>query len=115
MDRRAFVAGTVAVLAVTLAAEAQQGGKVWLVGWLRNAPLYAPGMSAGAGALRITLRELGYVEGQNLVFEFRTADSAPDRLSEFATELVRLKVDAIVAIGPPAIRAAKQVSDSLTH
>jgi putative ABC transport system substrate-binding protein len=100
-----------ALLAAALAAGAQpSAAKVWRVGILSNAPLTAFGMSAGAGALRSGLRELGYVEGQNVVLEFRWAESASDRLVEFATELVRLKVDAIVAIGPPAIQAAKHAT-----
>src|SRR5262245_14593564 len=111
MDRRAFIAGTLGLLAAPLAAEAQPAAaKVWRVGFLSNASLTAPGMSAGAGALRSGLRELGYVEGENVVLEFRWADGASARLVEFATELVRLKVDAIVAIGPPAIQAAKQAT-----
>jgi putative ABC transport system substrate-binding protein len=56
------------------------------------------------------LRELGYVEGQNVAYELRWADGSRDRLAAFATELVRLKVDAIVAVGPPAIQAAKEAT-----
>jgi len=113
MDRRAFVTGLGAALAVPCTVAAQQAAKVSRIGFLSNASLSAPGMSAGAQALLSTLRGLGYVEGQNTVFEFRWADGAPDRLAESADELVRLKVNTIVAIGPPAIRAAKEATQVL--
>src|SRR5262249_50659321 len=109
----AFVTGLGAAFALPRTAAAQQAEKVSRIGFLSNASLSAPGMSAGAQALLSTLRELGYVEGQNTVFEFRWADGAPDRLEEFASELVRLKVNTIVAIGPPAIRAAKEATQVL--
>ena len=56
------------------------------------------------------LRELGYVEGQNIVFEFRSAEGKLDRLPELASELVRLKVDVIVALYVPCALAAKQAT-----
>ena len=68
-------------------------------------------------AFRHGLRELGYVEGKNIVVEWRSADGKPDRLPALAAELVRLKVDVIVTAGPPATRAAKEatVYDSHCH
>jgi putative ABC transport system substrate-binding protein len=95
------------LLVTPLAVEPQPAGKVYRLGWLSNVSPEALGK--GNEALRLALRELGYVEGRNLAIELRWS-VAPDRLSEFASELVRLKVDAIVAIGPPAILAAKQAS-----
>src|SRR5215217_611330 len=58
--------------------------------------------------LREGLRELGYVEGQNIAFEFRSAEGKLDRLPELAAELVRLKVDVIVALYVPCALGAKQ-------
>jgi putative ABC transport system substrate-binding protein len=60
--------------------------------------------------LREGLRELGYVEGQNIAFEFRSAEGKLDRLPELAAELVRLKVDVIVALYVPSALAAKQAT-----
>src|SRR5215471_1303224 len=62
---------------------------------------------ASVGALRQGLRELGYVEGKNIVIEERYAEGKTERLSELATELVHLKVDVIVAGGTPAAMASK--------
>src|SRR5262249_32586971 len=62
--------------------------------------------------LREGLRELGYVEGQNIAFEFRSAEGKLDRLHELAAELVRAKVDAIVALHVPSALAAKQATRS---
>src|SRR6516164_8694681 len=60
--------------------------------------------------LREGLRELGYIEGQNIAFEFRSAEGIPDRLPALAAELVRLKVDVIVALYVPCALAAKQAT-----
>src|SRR5437660_7760773 len=60
--------------------------------------------------LREGLRELGYVEGQNIAFEFRSAEGKLDRLPELASELVQLKVDVIVALYIPCALAAKQAT-----
>ena len=60
--------------------------------------------------LREGLRDLGYVEGQNIAFEFRSAEGKLDRLPELASELVRLKVDVIVALYVPCALAAKQAT-----
>jgi len=109
LDRRGFLAGIASVFAGSRATEAQQRGRVWRVGWLSNAPVsQAHGLLTDT--FRRTFRELGYVEGQNIVIEFRGTEGTSDRLVELATELVNLKVDAIVAIGPEAIHAAKRVT-----
>ena len=100
MDRRAFI-GTVAggLLAAPLAAEAQQAGKVYRVGILVT-PASDPG---GARRWRFAdgLRELGYVEGQNIAIEYRSSEGRYERLPALAAELVRLKVDVIVAPATP--------------
>jgi putative tryptophan/tyrosine transport system substrate-binding protein len=110
MDRRAFLAGAVALLAAPLAAEAQQAGKVPRIGYL------ATNLAAALHlleAFRQGLRDLGYVEGRNLVIEYRSAEGKPERLPALAAELVALKVDVIVAPGTLGALAAKQATRTL--
>ena len=100
------------LLAGQLPAEAQQAGKVYRVGWLRFSP--RPPTGATHIAFRQKLRELGYVEGQNLIIEHRSAKRKPERYPVIAAELVRLKVDVIVTSpGPPGIRAAQQATRTI--
>jgi len=122
MNRRAFI-GTVAggLLAAPLAAGAQPAGKVYRIGYLST----GSGTSSNPRileAFRQGLRELGWVEGQNIVIEYRWADGRLDRLPDLAAQLVRLKVDVIVASPTPGALAAKNatgtipiVAISLTH
>ena len=70
-------------------------------------------ISARLEAFRHGLRELGYVEGKNIVVEERYAQGKLDRLRELAAELVRLKVDVIVSAGPEATRAAKEATSTI--
>jgi putative ABC transport system substrate-binding protein len=107
MDRRAFLAGSAALLAAPLAAEAQQAGKVSRMGFL--------GLFAGPNfdAFRQALRELGWVEGQNLVIDYRSAEGRLDRFPDLAAELVRLKVDIIVAEGTQGVTAAKNATETI--
>jgi putative ABC transport system substrate-binding protein len=101
------------LLAGPLPAEAQQPGKVYRIGFL-DFRLRSTTTDPRLIALRQRLRELGYVEGQNLVFEYRSAKGKRKRLPEVAAELVRLKVDVIVTSGSPrAIRAAKQATRTI--
>lgn len=87
-------------------AEAQQAAKLPRIGWLT-----LTGMSASRQeAFPQGLRELGYVDGQNLIIERRSAGGNVDRLPGLAAELVRLKVDVLVALEPPAVRAAKSAT-----
>jgi len=105
-----FVLG---LLVGPLPAEAQQAGKVYRVGFLRFGT-GGPTTSPPYMALRQGLRELGYVEGQNLVLEYRSAERKPERLPEVAAELVRLKVDIIVTSGAIRVwRAAKQATRTI--
>ncbi len=104
MDRRAFIAGSLGLLAAPLAAEAQQPGKVFRIGVL------------GVGSpelLRQSLHEVGYVDGRNLAIEWRDAEGKPERFGDLAAELVRLKVDVIVAANPAATIAAKRSTASI--
>jgi putative tryptophan/tyrosine transport system substrate-binding protein len=86
-------------------AEAQQPKKVPRIGFL--SPLSPSTISDRVEAFRQGLRELGYVEGRNIVIEWRYAEGKFDRLPALAAELVRLKVDVIATAGPTPIRAAK--------
>src|SRR5438093_12919654 len=112
MDRRTFI-GSVAssLLAVPVAVHAQQVGKVYRIGILETIP--AARNAANLDALRKGLRDLGYVEGRNLVIEYRSADGRAERFPDLASELVRLKVDLIVTRGTPAARAAKNVTGTI--
>jgi ABC-type uncharacterized transport system substrate-binding protein len=105
----AFSAG-VLVLALTASADAQRAGKS-TVGFL-SANSRAP-MSGRYDAFRQGLRELGYMEGKNIVIEARYAAGKIDALTTLATELVRLKVDVIVTEGTTATRFAKQATSSI--
>jgi putative tryptophan/tyrosine transport system substrate-binding protein len=98
----------VALLAVAVIAEAQQPKKVSQIGYLSAGQVKETG--ARYEAFRQVLRELGYVEGKNIIIEFRSADGKFDRLPALAAELVRLKVDVIVTGGPPSARAAKEAT-----
>ena len=98
----------VVLLAVAVIAEAQQPTKVPRIGYLS---LTSPSVSpTRIEAFRQGLRELGYVEGKNIVIEYRYAEGKFDRLPALAAELVRLKVDLIVTTGPTVTRAAKEAT-----
>jgi putative ABC transport system substrate-binding protein len=101
----------IAVLLITLSgAEAQQPGKVYRVGRLSG------GLSRSTfsvDALRRELRELGYVEGKNISFELRSAEEKPERLAALADDLVRLKVDVIIAGGPNDGLTAKKATKTI--
>jgi putative tryptophan/tyrosine transport system substrate-binding protein len=110
MERRGFIqviAGG-GLLAAPLAAEAQ-AGKVPRVGYLSPVSAGAP----GPVVFRQSLRELGYVDGENIVFQERLADAYPSRLPALAAELIHQNVDVIVAVSPPAIRAAKDATRTI--
>ena len=76
-------------------------------------PAIPSDISARTEAFRQGLRELGYVEGKNIIIQFRYAEGKLDRLRDLAAELVRLKVDIIVTAGPPATRAAKEATATI--
>src|SRR5437867_5247312 len=111
IDRRTFVTTLSVVFLTRLAAEAQQQTNIPKVGHLFVQPYSATGHLREA--FRQGLRELGYVEGQNISIEFRNAEGRPERLSELASELVRLKVDVIVAAPNAAIQAVKQSTKTI--
>jgi len=98
----------VLMLAVAVIAEAQQPKKIPRIGFL--GALSPSSISARIEAFRQGLRELGYVEGKNLVIEYRWAEGKFDRVPALAAELVQLKVEVIVTAGPTDTRAAKQAT-----
>jgi putative ABC transport system substrate-binding protein len=111
VERRVFLAATLGLLAVPLAARAQQAGKVPRIGFLGVTSLST--ISARIAGFRQGLRELGYVEGSNVVIEYRWAEGKAERLPDLADELVRLKVDVIVTGGPADTRAAKKATAAI--
>ena len=90
---------------------AQRPVKVYRVGILESVPAAQNG--ANLAALRKGLRELGYVEGRNLVIEYRSADGHTERYPGLASELVRLNVDLIITKGTPATKAAKAATATI--
>jgi putative tryptophan/tyrosine transport system substrate-binding protein len=112
MRRREFIAlgGGTAVM-WPLAVRAQQVGRVYRIGILETIP--ATENAANLDALRKGLRDLGYIEGQNLLFEYQSADGRAERFPALASELVRLKVDLIVTRGTPAAQAAKDATGTI--
>jgi ABC-type uncharacterized transport system substrate-binding protein len=110
MNRRKFLCGlTLGRLAVPLAGEAQQTGKVWRIGYLGN----TFGPTETTEAFREGLRELGYIEGQNILIEYRWAGGKSDQAHKLAAELVGLKVDVLVASSSVAALAAKQATGTI--
>jgi putative tryptophan/tyrosine transport system substrate-binding protein len=92
--------------------EAQQPKKVSRLGYL--SPVDAATDSARAEGIRLALRELGYIDGQNIAIEYRYAEGKRDRAPELAAELVRLKVDVIVVAGGPVwVQAAKNATKTI--
>jgi ABC-type uncharacterized transport system substrate-binding protein len=109
MKRKITVLTLCAMLfALCLPAGAQQPNKIPRIGYLTAGSLSA--QSAGIKAFRQGLREFGYVEGKNIVIEWRSAEGKLDRLPALAAELVHLRVDVIVTAGPIPTRSAKEAT-----
>jgi putative ABC transport system substrate-binding protein len=112
MKRRGFlsVVGVAAIVAwMPLAADAQQPTKLPRIGWLGNLAATAPVYDG----FRQGLRELGYVEGKNIIIEARWVEGQLDRLPEFARELARLNVDLMLVGGDQGLRAAKEATNTI--
>jgi ABC-type uncharacterized transport system substrate-binding protein len=106
-----FTLCCVMLFALCVAVEAQQPAKIPRIGWLTTGFLTsAPDRQE---AFRQGLRELGYVEGKNILIEWRGAENIPERRKALAEELVRLKVDVIVTGGSDATRAAKEATSTI--
>ena len=99
------------LLAVGVTAQAQQPARIHRIGIL--SPVSGSVFPARVEAFRQRLRQLGYVEGKNILIEYRYAEGKRERLPDLAAELVRLKVDIIVTIGPSATLAAKKASGTI--
>jgi ABC-type uncharacterized transport system substrate-binding protein len=107
-----YVALSAMLLALCSVALAQQPKKIFRIGYLSTSD--AATESTRSEAIRLALRELGYIEGQNIAIEYRYAEGKRDRLSELAAELVRLKVDIILVTGGPSgILAAKNATKTI--
>ena len=109
VHRRDFLIAAGALLAAPLAAKAQQAAKVARIGWLGDISAAGPRLEAFFQGLH----DLGYVEGRNLVIEYRYAEGKPERYPALAADLVALKVDVIVAANILAALAAKQATRTL--
>jgi len=113
MERRTFLALVPgSLLAAPLVAQAQQAGKVWRIGVLSSGSPSATGVGR-IDAFKRGLRELGYVEGRNIVIEPRWGEGKYETLPGLAAELVRLKMDVILTAAVPAIRAAKEATGTI--
>jgi putative ABC transport system substrate-binding protein len=110
MRRREFITLVGSAAAWPLAARAQQPAKVPRIGFLGFGPASAD--ADRVEALRTGLRDLGYVEGKNIVIEFRRAETV-DQLPEMAAELVRMNVDVIFAPSSTQVEAARQVTNTI--
>jgi putative ABC transport system substrate-binding protein len=109
ITRRAFCS---MLLALPVPARAQQPKKVWRIGYL--SPSNAASNTARAEGIRLALRERGYIEGQNIAIEYRYTEGKNDRAPELAAELVRLKVDIILAAGAVGtVGAAKNATKTI--
>src|SRR5262249_50847863 len=112
MHRRSFLTLLGASAAAwPLAARAQQLSKIWRIGFLSG--VTTADEPYQLARLRLGLRELGYIEGSNLIIEPRWADNDYNRLPALAAELVRLNVDVIVTAGTPPVLAAKQATATI--
>ena len=112
MRRRDFIQGVAVSTAMwPLLLYAQPLRRVARVGFLGSAS--ATGSSSSVEALRTGLHDLGYVEGKNIVIDFRWAEGKYDRLSELVAELIRLNVDVIVTHGTPGTRTAKTATSTI--
>jgi putative ABC transport system substrate-binding protein len=114
MNRRNAGLALLALLAAgaaPLAAKAQQAGKIYRIGYLSTPTRES--VERGLDAFLRKLRELGWVEGQNLIIEYRWAEGKVERLPDLAADLVRRKVDLIVAPAGSAVLAAKNATSSI--
>src|SRR5215475_628660 len=114
IHRRTFLCGlTLGTLGAPLATEGQQTGKVYRIGVLSGSPPTTPEAARPWEALFEGLRDLGYIEGQNLSVERRWAEGRAERYHELAAELVALKPDLIVAAYTPAVNALKHATSTI--
>src|SRR6266436_5180145 len=108
MKRRTFITLLGGAAAWPLAARAQQPGRVWRIGVLETTSMALN--AANFEAFRQSLRDLGYIEEQNLIIEYRSAEGRGERFADLAADLLRLNIDVIVTRGTPAVLAAKEAT-----
>src|SRR5258707_13428584 len=114
MNRREFITLLGGASATwPLAVRAEQSAKVARIGFVVTGSLASPEQRAMTDSFLQGLRERGYVEGQNIVIEYRYADGKIERFAELSQQLVRLNLDLIVASNTPAARAAKQATTTI--
>src|SRR5262245_10593270 len=111
MNKRLLWLLTLLLLAAVTFAEAQQSPKIARIGFLDIST--ASGMAVLVDASRQQLSKLGWIDGKNISIEYRYADQKPERLTELAADLVRLKVDLIVTTGGPVASAAKKATTTI--
>jgi putative ABC transport system substrate-binding protein len=111
MRRKICVWLLTALLLPTVSARTQQAAKVPRIGFESDSPVTS--IAARVEGFRQGLRELGYIEGKNIIVEWRSAELKPERRSEIASELVRLKVDLIVSAGPTITRALREATTTI--
>jgi ABC-type uncharacterized transport system substrate-binding protein len=112
--RRKFIRGLAATIVVsTVPARAQQAVKTARIGFLITAPTASPEFRATVDPFRQGLSELGYVEGRNLIIEYRSAEGKQELFPSLANDLVRLRVDLILAGSTPHARAAQQATRTI--
>ena len=111
MNRRDTILALLALGAAPLTSLAQQPGKVWRIGMLETRSMAQN--AANLNAFLKGMQELGYVEGRNFVIDYRSGDGRNDRFSDLAAELIRGKVDLIVARGTPATQAARKATTTI--
>jgi putative ABC transport system substrate-binding protein len=114
MDRRALIVGGIAALVAPFAAEAQPATKVPRIGMLLSGSAPSPAQpNRLLEAFRGGLRDLRYIEGQNVLIEYRWSEGREDRFYDLAADLARLNVDVIVTSGAPAVKAAKAATSTI--
>ena len=111
MKRREFIALVGGAAAWPLAARAQPTNRIARIGFLGSAT--AAGSAQSVSTLREGLSALGYVEGKNIILEFRWAEGKYDRLLELVTDLIRLNVDVLVTHGTPGTLTAKRATNNI--
>jgi len=111
VGRRRFLIGAATLIAAPFALAVESRANTPRVGFLVSETL--SGQASRIEAIRAGLRDLGYVEGKNVVIELRPADGDYDRLPRLAAELVRLKVDVLVAFGGKAVQAAREATSTI--
>jgi len=112
MTRRAVIGGLASLLVAPTRSSAEQiPAKIPRVGWIWNGPSAGPPVAAG---FRQGLKEFGYIEGQNIVVDYRFSEGRDERHADLAAELAQLRPDVLVALGDLSVRAVKSVTTTIS-